>query len=140
MYVQSDTLWLANVFEKFRNMCIKIYELDPANFFSASGLARQSTLKRTKVKLDLLTNIEMLLMVEKGIRGRICHAIYRYAKANDKYMKDHDRNKESSYIQYWDVKNLYGWEMSQRFPINNFECIKCTSQFNKDFIKNFIMI
>ena len=65
------------------------------------------------VKLDLLTNIDMLLMVEKGIRRRICHSIYRYAKTNNKYMKNYDKNKELSYIQYWDVNNLYGWEMSQ---------------------------
>ena len=60
-------------------------------------------------------------MVEKGIRGRICHAIHRYAKANNKYMKNHDKNKESSYIQYLDANNLYGWAMSQKFPVNGFK-------------------
>ena len=69
----------------------------------------------------------MLLMVEKGIRGWICHSIYRYAKANNKYMKDYDENKESSYLQYWDVNYLYAWAMSQKF--------KDTYQFNKDFIR-----
>ena len=69
----------------------------------------------------------MLLKVEKSIRGRICHAIYRYAKANNKYMKDYDKNKESSYIQYWDVNNLYGWPISQELPANNFEWIKDAS-------------
>ena len=93
---------------------LKIYELDPAKFLSAPGLAWQAALKKTKVKLDLLTDINMLLMVEKGLRGGICHSIYRYAKANKKYMKDYDKNKGSSYIQYWDVNNLYGWVMSQR--------------------------
>ena len=67
-----------------------------------------SNLKKTKVKLDLLIDINMSLMVEKGIRGRICHPIHRYAKANKEYMKDYDTNKESSYLQYWDVNNLYG--------------------------------
>ena len=129
---------LADVFENFRNMCLKIYELDPAKFLSAPGLAWQAALKKTKVKLDLLTDIDMLLMVEKGIRGGICHSIYRYAKANNKYMKDYDKNKESSYLQYWDVNNLYGWAMSQKLPVNNFEWIKETSQFNEDFIKNYI--
>ena len=63
----------------------------------------------------------MLLMVEKGIREGICHSIYQYAKGNNKYMKDYDQNKESSYIQYWDVNNLYGWAMWQKLPVNNFE-------------------
>ena len=91
-HVQSDTPLLTDVFENFRNVCLKIYELDPAKFLSAPGLAWQATLKKTKVKLDLLTNIEILLMVEKYIRGRICHSIYRYVKANNKYMKDYDEN------------------------------------------------
>ena len=76
MYVQSDTLLLADVFENFRNTCLKIYELDPAKFLSAPGLAWQAALKKTKVKLDLLTDINMLLMMEKGIRGGICLPIY----------------------------------------------------------------
>ena len=75
---------LADVFENFRNMCLQIYELGPAKFLSAPGLAWQAALKKTKVKLDLLTNIDMLLMVEKGIRGGICHSIYRYVKAKKK--------------------------------------------------------
>ena len=135
LYVQSDTLLLADVFENFRNMCLKIYELDPAKFLSAPGLAWQAALKKTKVKLDLLTDIDMLLMVEKGIRGGICHSIYRYAKANNKYMKDYDKNKESSYIQYWDVNNLYLWAMSQKLLVNIFDWIEDTSQSNEDFVK-----
>ena len=111
LYAKSDTLLLAGVFENFRNMCINISELDPAK---APGVAWQAALKKTKVKLDLLTDIDILLMVEKGIRGGICHSIYRYAKANNKYMK-HDKNKDWSYLQYWDVNNSYGWAMSQSF-------------------------
>ena len=72
----------------------------------------------------------MFLRVEKCIRGWISHSIYQYAKANNKYMKDYDKNKESSYIQYWDVNNLYDWPMLQKLPVNNFEWIKYTSQFN----------
>ena len=78
----------------------------------------------------------MLLMVEKGIRGGLCHSTYRYVKADNKYMKDYGKKKkETSYIQYWDVNNLYGWAMSQKFQVNNFEWIKDISKFNEDFIK-----
>ena len=77
-------------------------------------LAWPAALKKTKVKLDLLTDANMLLMVEKGIRGGICHSLYIYAEANNKYMKDYDKNKELSYLQYWDVNNLYGWGMLQK--------------------------
>ena len=137
LYVQSDKLLLADVFENFRNMCLEIFELDPSKFLSAPGLAWQAAFKKSKVKLDLLTDINVLLMVKKGIRGGICHAIYQYTKANNKYMKDYDKIKESSYLQYWDVNNLYGWAMSGKLPLNNFEWIKDTSQFNEDFIKNY---
>ena len=74
----------------------------------------------------------MLLMVE-----RIFYSIYQYTEANGKYVKDYDKNKESPYLQYWDVNNLYGWAMSQKLPVNNFEWIKDISQFNEDFIKNY---
>ena len=82
MYAQSDTLLLPDVFENFRNKCIEIYELDPLYFVSAPGLAWQACLKRTGVKLELITDYDMLLMIEKRIRGGICQARHRYAKAN----------------------------------------------------------
>ena len=109
LYVQSDTLLLADIFENFRNMCIKVYELNHAYFLSLPALAWQACLKKTNVKLELLTDYDMLLMIEEGIRGGICHSIHRCAKANNKYMKKYDKNKESSYIQYLDTNNLYGW-------------------------------
>ena len=93
MYVQGNTLLSADVVENFRNMCVKIYELDCAKFLSTIGLARQAALKKTKVKKALLTDISMLLMVEKGIRGGILHYIYQYSKANNKYKKDYDKNR-----------------------------------------------
>ena len=83
MYLKSDTLLLVDVFENFRKMCLKIYHLAPVKLLSALGLAWQTALKKTEVKLELLTDIDMLLMVETGIRGGICHAIYRHAKANN---------------------------------------------------------
>ena len=127
----------ADVFRNFRSMFLGIYELDPAKFLSPAGLAWQAALKKTKVKLDLLTDIDMLLMVEKGIRGGICHSVYPYAKANNKYIKNYDKNKESLYLHYWDVNNLYVWAMLQKLPVNSFEWIKDTSQFVEDFIKNY---
>ena len=81
--------------------------------------------------------MKMLLMVEKRFRGGICHSIYWYAKANNKYLKDDDKNKESPYLQYWDINKLYGWAMSQKLSVNSFEWIKDTFQFNGDFIKNY---
>ena len=83
-----------------------MYGLDHAKFVSAPGLAWEAALNKTKVKLDLLTDIDVSLMVEKGIRGGICHSIYQYSKANNKYMKYYDKNKESSYIKYWEENNL----------------------------------
>ena len=121
LYVQSDTLLLADVFENFRNTCIKVYELDPAHFLTAPGLAWQACLKKTKIKLELSTEVDMLLMVEKGIRGGICHAIYRYSKGNNKYMKNYNKYKEESFIQYLDANNLYGWEMPQKLPLSCFK-------------------
>ena len=75
----------------------------------------------------------MPLMVEKGIKAGICRTIHRYAKANDKYMNDYDETKESAYLNYWNVNNLYGWAMSQKLPVNNFEWIKDSSQFVKSY-------
>ena len=75
-------------------------------------------------------------MVEEGIRGGICHSIHRYAKANCKYMKNYDENEQSSYIQYLDANNLYGWAMSQKLPVNGFKWLEDTSEINEEFIKN----
>ena len=137
LYVQSDTLLLADVFENFRNKCLEVYELDPAHFLSLSGLAWQACLKKTNVKLELLTDYDMLLMVEEGIRGGICHSIHRYTKANNKYMKDYNKNIESSYIQNLDTNNLYSWAMSQKLPRNNFKWVEDTSIIDEEFIKNY---
>ena len=83
-----------------------------------------AALKRSNIKLELLSDIDMLLMVEKGVRGGICHAIHRYSKANYSHIKDPDKHKESSFLNYWDVNNLYGWKMPENFPVNNFEWIE----------------
>ena len=137
MHVQSDALLLADVFENFRDKCIEIYGLDPAHFLSAPGLAWQACLKKTGVELELLADIDMLLMIEKGTRGGICQATHRYAKANNKYMKNYDKNIESSYLTYLDANNLYGWAMSQKLPVNGFKWAEKLSKFNERFIKSY---
>ena len=136
LYGQSNTLLLADVFENFRDMCIKEYELDPAHFLSLPGLAWQACLKKTNIELELLTNYDLLLMVEEGIRGGICHSIHRYAKANNKYMKNYNKDEESSYIQYLDANNLYGWAMSKKLPVNGFKWID-NNEIDEEFIKNY---
>ena len=94
-----------------------------------------SMFKKTNIKLELLTDYDMLLMVEEGIRGGICHSIHPHARANNKYMKNYDENEESSYIQYLDVNNLYVWAMSQKLPVNGFKWVN--NEINKKFIKNY---
>ena len=121
LFVESDILLLADVSQNFRSKRIEIYELDPAHFLSASGLTWQACLKLTKIKLELLTDNDMLLMVEKGIRGGVYHAIHRYSKANNKYMKNYCKNIESSYPMYLDANNLYGWAMFQKLSVNGFK-------------------
>ena len=98
LYVKSDTLLLADVYENFRNMCLDIYGLNPVYFVSAPGLAWQTCLKKEEVKLELSTDYDMILMIKKGISSGICEATHRYAKANNKYMKSYDKNIESSCI------------------------------------------
>ena len=98
LYVQSDTLLLADVFENFRKACIKTYELDPAHFISLPGLAWQACLKKTGVELELLTDYDMLLMIEEGKEVEYVTLYIDMQKANNEYMKNYDKSKESSYI------------------------------------------
>ena len=128
---------LADVFENFRNKCIEIYELDPAHILSTPGLAWQACFKKAEVELELLTYIDLLFMAEKGTRGGICQAKHRYAKANNRYMKNYDKSTTSSYLMYLDANNLYGWAMSQKLLVNGFEWVEDLSQFKEDFIKNY---
>ena len=123
LYAQIATLLLSDVFEKFRDKCIEIYGLDPSDFLSAN------------VKLELLIDIDMLLMVEKGIRGGMCQSVHRHAKANDKYMKDYNKSIESSYSMYLNANNLYGRAMAKQLPVNSFKWKNDLSRFNENFIK-----
>ena len=137
LYVQSDTLLLADVFNSFRNLCVETYQLDPAYFLSLPGLAWQACLKRTEVKLELISDIDMLFMIEEGIKGGICHSVLRHTKANNKYMKDYDENKDDSFLLHTDYNNLYEKVMSEKSPVDGFEWIEDTSEIDENFIKNY---
>ena len=108
LYLKSDVLLLADVFENFRKTCLKHYKLDPAHYYTSPGLAWDACLKETGQQLQLLHDYDMLMMFEKGIRGGISHISKRYAEANNKYMKSYDSSKKSKFIQYLDANNLYG--------------------------------
>ena len=125
LYNRVDVLVLADVFENFRDICIKNYKLDPAHYYTAPGLAWDASLKVTNVKLKLLSDIDMLLMVEKGIRGGVSMISNRYGKVNNKYMgKSFIKKEPSKYITYLDANNLYGWAMSKSLPTHDFKCMK----------------
>ena len=124
LYLRTDVVLLANMYEAFRDTCLKQYKLDPAHFYTSPRLAWKACLKRTGIKLELLTDSDMLLMFEWGIRGGITQAVRKYASANNKYMGDKfDPKFESSYLQYQDAKNLYGWPMSQPLSTGGFKWI-----------------
>ena len=124
LYLKSDVLLLADVFENFRKTCLHHYKLDPAHYYTSPGLAWDACLKETKQKLQLLDDYDMLMMIERGIRGGITHISKRYAEANNKYMSDYNADEESTFIQYLDANNLYGWAMSQNLPTHEFKWMK----------------
>ena len=122
LYLKSDVLLLADAFENFRDVCLTNYELDPAWYYTAPGLAWDAALKKTKVELELLTDREMLDLFEKGIRGGVSSIMHRYGKANNKYMtEDYNLAEHSKYLQYLDANNLYGWAMSKALPTKGFK-------------------
>ena len=124
LYLGTDVVLPANVFEAFRYTCLKYYSLDPSHFYTVPGLAWKGCLKKTRVRLELLTDPVMLLMFERGIRGGITQAVFRYALANNKYMGDlYDLSRESSYLKYLDANNLYSWAMSQPLPASKFKWV-----------------
>ena len=112
LYLKSDVILLADVFESFRKTCLQYYKLDPCHYFTSLGLSWDAMLKMTNVKLELMTNVDMFQFIKKGMRGGISYIANRYGKANNKYMKEYDENVPSKYIMYLDANNLCGWAMS----------------------------
>ena len=122
LYLKSDLLLLADVFEEFRSVCLENYHLDPAWYYTSPRLAWDAALKKTRIRLELLTDPDMLLMFEEGIRGGVSMITKRYGKANNPYMgKDFDKNSPTEYLAYLDANNLYGWAMCKPLPVGNFE-------------------
>ena len=121
LYLKSDILLLADVFENFRKACQQYYELDPAHYFTSPGLSWDAMLKMTNIELELISDVDMFQFIEKGMRGGISYIANRYGKANNKYMKNYNPEEASKYIMYLDANNLYGWVMSQYLPTGGFE-------------------
>ena len=122
LYLKSDVLLLTDVFEEFRNFCLENYSLDPAWYYTSPGLSWDALLKHSKIKLELLTDPDVLLLFEKGIRGGISMIPNRFGKANNKFMGDtFDPSQPSKFITYLDANNLYGWAMMKPLPVGDFK-------------------
>ena len=136
VYVQADVVQLSDAFENFRSLSLKRYELDQSLFVSTPGLASEAMLKYTKVKLGLLTDIDMVLMVKKGVHGGLTQVVKKHAVANHKYLTSYDASKNSVFLQYLDANNLYGYSMGQKLTLDGYEWddIKI---FTSDFVKNY---
>ena len=139
LYLRTDTILLANVFESFRRVCSENYGLDPSHFYTAPGLAWKACLKKTGIRLELLLDPDMLLMFERGIRGGITQSVHRWAAANNPYMgSEYDKSKPTKYLQYLDANNLYGWAMSQSLPTGGFRWIKLDHRNPKTIVEELV--
>ena len=127
LYLQVDVLLLADVFENFRTVCLSNYGLDPSWYFTAPGLFWDAMLKVSKISLDLISDYDMLMMVEEGVRGGITQCVGRYAKADNPYVNTTEgggcRGEDNTYLFYLDATNLYGWSMSQTLPTGSFQWV-----------------
>ena len=127
-YLKKDVLLLSDVFEKFIFTCLKYYGLDPCHYFSSPGLSWDAMLKMTKVELEKISNADMHLFIESGMRGGICYVVKRYSKANNEFCTDYDPKKPKVYIKYLDMNNLYGKAMSEYLPYRGFESFKVNNE------------
>ena len=146
LYLKSDILLLADVFENFRKTCLQYYKLDPCHYFTSPGLSWDAMLKMTNIQLELMTDIDMFQFIEKGMRGGISYIANRYGKANNKYMREYDEKAPSKHIMYLDANNLYGWAMSQYLPTGGFRWMTekqinkiNLAQYNEDSNKGLIL-
>ena len=128
--MKKDVLLLADVFEKFIGTCLKYYGLDPCHYFSSPGLSWDAMLKMTGVKLEKISDIDQYLFIEKGSRGGVSYIAKRYAKANNKHMKNYNPKKPSKFIIYLDMNNLYGWGLSSYLPYGGFKWLKNVDGFD----------
>ena len=136
LYVQADTAQLSDVFQSFRSLCLNEYQLDPAYFVSTRSLAFEAMLKIRNAKIELFTDINMLLVTENGIRGGLTQVIKKHGVANNKYLPCYDNTKKSVYLQYLDANNLYGYAMCKKWPLSAYKWAN-VEDFDSDLIKNY---
>ena len=146
-YLKTDVLLLADVFNKFISTCLNYYGLDPCHYFSSSGLSWDAMLKMTEIKLDLISDIDMHLFIEKGMRGGISYIAKRHSKANNKYMWSYDSSEESKFNMYLDANNLYGWAMGQYLPYSEFKWLNkkeisrfCLNSISENSFVGYILV
>ena len=138
LYLKTDVLLLADVFEKFIKTCLDYYGLDLCHYFSSPELSWNPMLKMTGVELELISDVDMYLFIEKGMRGGTTSYIAkRHSKANNKYMKDYESDKEDEFIIYVGANNLYGWAMTQYLPYGEFKWLskKEIDEFDLNLVK-----